>query len=84
MEKICGHRNRDEFLSRSNALHVSFTSDCGANDYGFTAQYQEVYGKDFGGDSIKSCLHYQSFLVQENLVKVFDANFNSVIGQRKL
>ena len=33
---------------------------------------------------IKSRLHYQSFLVQENLVKVFDANFDSVNGQRKL
>ena len=34
--------------------------------------------------SLKSRLHYQSFLVQENLVKVFDANFDSVNGQRKL
>ena len=33
---------------------------------------------------LKSRLHYQSFLVQENLVKVFDANFDSVNGQRKL
>ena len=51
VENICGQRNRDEFLSRSNVLHVSFASDCGANDYGFTAEYQEVYGKNFGGDS---------------------------------
>ena len=33
---------------------------------------------------VKARLHYQSFLVQENLVKVFDANFDSVNGQRKL
>ena len=33
---------------------------------------------------VKSRLHYQSFLVQENLVKVFDANFDSVNGQRNL
>ena len=33
---------------------------------------------------VKARLHYQSFLVQENLVKVFDANFDSINGQRKL
>ena len=33
---------------------------------------------------LKPRLHYQSFLVQENLVKVFDANFDSLNGQRKL
>ena len=35
------------FVSRSNVMHVRFASDCGANDYGFEAEYQE-YGKDFG------------------------------------
>ena len=32
---------------------------------------------------VKARLHYQSFLVQENLVKVFDANFDSVNGSKK-
>ena len=40
--------------------------------------------KEFGCNGLKARLHYQSFLVQENLVKVFDANFDSVNGQRKL
>ena len=39
---------------------------------------------DLFGVKLKARLHYQSFLVQENLVKVFDANFDSVNGQRKL
>ena len=32
----------------------------------------------------KPRLHYQSFLAQENLVKVFDADFDSVNGKGKL
>ena len=49
--KICGNRTRYELLSRSNVVHVSFVSDCGVNDYGFEAEYQEEYSKLFGGDS---------------------------------